>query len=205
MDVKSAFLNGYLAEEVYVQQSSILLIQNVPRVWYDKLRNFLIVNRFNRGKNDITLFTKNNGQDMIIVQIYIDGIIFGSTNTALAEEFSKLMHSEFEMSMIGEMKFFLGLRIKQLEEETFISQAKYAKDLIKKFDMMDCKPSTTPMATSISLNSDPSGMPVDITRYQGMIGSLLYLTASRSNNMHAVCLCVRFQANRKESHNKAVK
>ena len=115
------------------------------------------------------------------------------------------MQNEFEMSMMGELKFFLGLQIKQTDNGTFINQAKYTKDLLKKFDLDNVKPIGTPMATSTKLDSDEQGKPVDTRKYRGMIGSLLYLTASRPDIMFSVCLCARFQANPKESHLSAVK
>ncbi|RVW37819.1 Retrovirus-related Pol polyprotein from transposon RE1 [Vitis vinifera] len=120
-------------------------------------------------------------------------------------EFSKCMHSEFEMSMMGELNFFLGLQIKQLKEGTFINQAKYIRDLLKRFNMEEAKTMKTPMSSSIKLDMDEKGKPVNSTMYRGMIGSLLYLTASRPDIMYSVCLCARFQSCPKESHLSAVK
>jgi Reverse transcriptase (RNA-dependent DNA polymerase) len=148
---------------------------------------------------------RKRDNDLLLVQIYVDDIIFSSTNAALAEEFSILMSSEFEMSMMGELNFFLGLQIKQTPEGTFVNQKKYAKELMKKFVVEDSDTSKTPMATNINLDADESGKSVDISQYQAMIGSLLYLTASRSDIMFSVCFCARFQSNPKESHLKAVK
>jgi len=222
MDVKSAFLNGFIDEEVYVNQpqgfvdptfpnhvlrltKALYGLKQAPRAWYGRLSSFLIDNEFIRGENDTTLFTKKRDGSLLVVQIYVDDIIFGSPNAALAEEFSSLMSSEFEMSMMGELNFFLGLQIKQLVDGTFVSQTKYAKELIKKFGMIESNTSKTPMATNANLDSDPNGTSVDITQYRAMIGSLLYLTASRPDIMFAVCLCARYQANPKELHLKAVK
>ena len=115
------------------------------------------------------------------------------------------MAREFEMSMIGELNFFLGFQIKQLKEGTFIHQEKYTKDILKKFKMDDCKPIKTPMPTNGHLDLDEGGKSVDQTLYRSMIGSLLYLTASRPDIMFSVCMCARFQANTKESHISAVK
>ena len=115
------------------------------------------------------------------------------------------MSSELEMSMMGELTFFLELQIKQLKDGTFVSQTKYAKELVKKFGMEDSKIISTPMAQNANLESDPSGKTIDITQYRAMIGSLLYLTASRPDIMFAVCLCTRYQACPKESHLIAVK
>ncbi|RVW35762.1 Retrovirus-related Pol polyprotein from transposon RE1 [Vitis vinifera] len=115
------------------------------------------------------------------------------------------MHSEFEMSMMGELNYFLGLQIKQLKEGTFINQAKYIKDLLKRFNMEEAKVMKTPMSSSIKLDMDEKGKSIDSTMYRGMIGSLLYLTASRPDIMYSVCLCARFQSCPKESHLSAVK
>jgi hypothetical protein len=135
----------------------------------------------------------------------VDDIIFGSTNESLAKEFSKLMSKEFEMSMMGELTFFLGLQIKQVEEGTFVNQAKYAKELVTKYCLEDCKLAKIPVATNIRLGKDEAGKSVDISLYRAIIGSLLYLTASRPDIMHAVCLCARYQADPKESHYIAFK
>ncbi|KAJ1700593.1 hypothetical protein LUZ63_000372 [Rhynchospora breviuscula] len=222
MNVKSAFLNGWIDEEVYVQQPpgfvdhfnpdhlfkihKILYgLKQTPRAWYGRLCTFLIDNDFARGKMDTTLFTKKRDNHLLLVQIYVDDIIFGSTNATLAQEFPSLMSSEFEMSMIGELNFFLGLQIKQLQDGIFISQIKYAKELIKKFGVEDNKSLDTPMGKSANIDADEKGKPMDITLYRDIIGSLLYLTASRPDIMYAVCLCVRYQANPKKSHHKAIK
>ena len=222
MDVKSAFLNGYILEEVYVEQppgfqnhkypdhvfklkKALYGLKQAPRAWYDRLSKFLILNDFSMEKADTTLFIKVKGDDMIIVQIYVDDIIFGATNDLLCEDFAKSMSSEFEMSMMGELNFFLGLQIKQSKEGIFINQAKYVKEMLKKFEMEDAKPMNTPMSSSIKLDKDEHGVAVDTTKYRGMIGSLLYLTASRPDIMFSVGLCARFQSNPKESHLSAVK
>ncbi|RVX07110.1 Retrovirus-related Pol polyprotein from transposon RE1 [Vitis vinifera] len=115
------------------------------------------------------------------------------------------MHSEFEMSMMGELNFFLGLQIKQLKEGTFINQAKYIRDLLKRFNMEEAKTMKTPMSSSIKLDKDEKGKSIDSTMYRGMIGSLLYLTASRPDIMYSVCLFARFQSYPKESHLSVVK
>ena len=115
------------------------------------------------------------------------------------------MHSEFEMNMMEELNFFLGLQIKQLKKGTFINQAKYIRDLLKKFNLEEVKAKNTLMGSSIKLDMDEKGKCVDQTKYRGMIGYLLYLTASRPDIMYSVCLCARFQACPKESHLNVVK
>ena len=142
---------------------------------------------------------------MLVIQIYVDDIIFGSTNESLCQDFAKLMQGEFEMSMMGELTFFLGLQIKQSKEGISITQSKYTKELLKRFGMENCKPIGTPMSPSSKLDKDDEGKSVDLKYYRGMIGSLLYLTASRPDIMFSVCLCARYQSNPKESHLNAVK
>ena len=222
MDVKSAFLNGLIQEEVYVEQppgfeipdkpnhvyklqKALYGLKQAPRAWYERLSNFLLEKEFSRGKVDTTLFIKRKHNDILLVQIYVDDIIFGSTNDSLCKEFSLDMQSEFEMSMMGELKYFLGLQIKQTQEGIFINQSKYCKELIKRFGMDSAKHMSTPMSTNCYLDKDESGQSIDIKQYRGMIGSLLYLSASRPDIMFSVCMCARFQSNPKQSHLSAVK
>jgi hypothetical protein len=142
---------------------------------------------------------------MIFVQVYVDDIIFGFTNENLCKRFAKLMQSRYEMSMMGELSFFLGLQVSQKEDGIFICQSKYVRDLLRKYKLEDSSPAKTPMATATELDQDKTGKKVEITSYRGMIGSLLYLTASRPDIMFATCLCARFQSDPKESHLIAVK
>jgi len=152
MDVKSAFLNGVIEEEVFVKQppgfedlkhpdhvfklkKSLYGLKQAPRAWYDRLSNFLIKNDFKRGQVDTTLFRRTLEKDILVVQIYVDDIIFGSTNASLCKEFSKLMQDEFEMSMMGELKFFLGIQVNQLKDGVYVHQTKYTKELLKKFKL----------------------------------------------------------------------
>ena len=135
----------------------------------------------------------------------MDDIIFGATKEKMCEEFFNLMQSEFEMSMIGEIGFFLGLQIKQHPNEIFISQEKYVKDTLKKYKMNEAKIMITLMHPSSSLDKDESGKSISETEYRGIIGSLLYLTASRPNIVFVVGLCARFQTCAKKTHLTAVK
>jgi hypothetical protein len=144
------------------------------------------------GKVRTTLFTKTIEKDLFVLQIYIDDIIFGSINLDFCEEFGKIMANEFEMSMIGELSYFLDLQIKQLKNVTFVSQGKYIKDMLKKFGMEDAKGISTLMETNESLDSDTSDNMVDQKMYRSMIRSLLYVTASRLDVMFSVCMCARF-------------
>jgi len=133
----------------------------------------LLEKAFSRGNVDNTLFSKRKGKDILLVQVYVDDIIFGSTNDTICQEFSKLMQGEFEMSLMGELTFFLGLQIKQTRDVIFLSQTKYALELLKKFDLQDCKSISTPMASALSIDKDETGIEVDGKRYRGMIDSLL--------------------------------
>ena len=139
-------------------------------------------------------------KDILIVQIYVYDIIFGSTNASLSKEFSKLMQEEFEMSMIGELKFFLGIQINQCKDGVYVHQSKYTKELQKKFKLEDCKEMNTPMHPTCTLSKEDQGSKVDQKLYRGMIGSLLYLTASRPDILFSVCLCARFQSDPRETH-----
>jgi hypothetical protein len=133
------------------------------------------------------------GKDLFVCQIYVDDIIFGSTNASFCEEFSKIMTDRFDMSMMGVLKYFFGFQIKQLKDVTFISQTKYTFDLLKKFGMDMAKPIKTPMGTNGHLNLDMGGKSIDQKVYHYMIGSLLYLCASMPDIMLSVCMCERFQ------------
>jgi hypothetical protein len=195
MDVKSAFLNGPIKKEVYVEQplgfedskypnhvyklsKALYGLKQAPRAWYECLLDFLITNGFKVGKANPTLFTKTVVEYLFVCQIYVDDIIFGSTNKSTCEEFSRIMIKKFEMSMLGEFKYFLGFHIKQLQEGTFISQTKYIQYILKKFGMKDGKPIKTPMGINGHLDLDTEGKSVDQKVYRSMIGSLLYLCAS---------------------------
>jgi hypothetical protein len=140
-----------------------------------------------------------------VCQIYVANIIFGSTNQKSCEEFTRVMMQKFEMSMMGELYYFLGFQVKQLKEGTFISQTKYTQDLLKRFGMKDAKPVKAPMGTDGYLDLDKGGKSVDQKAYQTMIGFLLYLFASRLDIMLSVCMCARFQSDPKECHLVAVK
>jgi hypothetical protein len=169
------------------------------------LRGFLFSKGFEMGKVDKTPFLLRQGDDILIVQVYVDDIVFGGSSHFLVVRFAEDMSEEFEMSMMGELQFFLGLQIKQAKEETFVHQAKYMKDVLKKFKMDDSKPLSTPMSTTTTLDVDEDGEPVDQKEYQSMIGSLLYLTATRPDIQFSVCLCTRFQASSRTPHRQAVK
>ncbi|GJR00959.1 ribonuclease H-like domain-containing protein [Tanacetum coccineum] len=222
MDVKSAFLYGTIEEEVYVTQppgfkdpdhpdkvykvvKALYGLHQAPRAWYETLANYLLENGFKRGKIDQTLFIKKQKGDILLVQVYVDDIIFGSTNKELCTGFEKLMKDKFQMSSMGELTFFLGLQVQQKEDGIFISQDKYVAEILKKFNYSDVKSASTPVDLEKPLVKDGDADDVDVHLYRSMIGSLMYLTASRPDIMFAVCACARFQVTPKTSHLLAVK
>ncbi|KAK0591893.1 hypothetical protein LWI29_009888 [Acer saccharum] len=222
MDVKSAFLNGFLQEEVFVEQpkgfvdahhpnhvyrlkKALYGLKQAPRAWYERLTQFLVDNNYTRGSVDKTLFIKRDKAELFIAQIYVDDIVFCSTNNTKVQQFVDVMSHEFEMSLVSELSYFLGLQIRQMNDGIFITQAKYAKNLVKKFGLEKAKRCDTPMSTTLKLSKDASGKSVEQTLYRGMIGSLLYLTASRPDISFSVGVCARYQADPKESHLSSVK
>ncbi|GJW52040.1 putative ribonuclease H-like domain-containing protein [Tanacetum coccineum] len=222
MDVKSAFLYGIIDEEVYVSQppgfvdpkfpkkvykvvKALYGLHQAPRAWYATLSTFLLKSGYKRGTIDKTLFIKKDKNDIMLVQVYVDDIIFGSTKRSWCDEFEALMKSRFQMSSMGELTFFLGLQVKQKEDGIFISQDKYVAEILKKFDFTCVKTASTPIETQKPLTKDEEADDVDIHLYRSMIGSLMYLTASRPDIMFAVCACSRFQVTPKTSHLNAVK
>ncbi|GJZ36010.1 putative ribonuclease H-like domain-containing protein [Tanacetum coccineum] len=222
MDVKSAFLYGTIEEEVYVCQppgfvdpefpekvykveKALYGLHQAPRAWYETLSTYLLDNGFHRGQIDKTLFIKRLKGDILLVQVYVDDIIFGSTKKSLCDEFEQIMHNKFQMSSMGALTFFLGLQVKQKEDEIFISQDKYVGEILKKFGFSSIRTASTPMETNKALTKDEDGEDVDVHLYRSMIGSLMYLTSSRPDIMFSVCACSRFQVQPKVSHLNAVK
>ncbi|GJZ43281.1 retrovirus-related pol polyprotein from transposon TNT 1-94 [Tanacetum coccineum] len=193
MDVKTAFLNGELKEEVYVSQpkgfvdqdnpshvyklkKALYGLKQAPRAWFDMLSSFLTSQQFFKGAVDPTIFTRHGGNDLL------------------------LMTTKFKMSMMGQISFFLGLQISQSHRGIFINQSKYALEIVKKYGMHTTDSVDTPMVEKSKLDEDLQGKPVDATLYHNMIGSLMYLTSSRPDLIYAVCLCARYQAKPTEKH-----
>ncbi|GJV81411.1 retrovirus-related pol polyprotein from transposon TNT 1-94 [Tanacetum coccineum] len=222
MDVKTAFLNGELKEVVYVSQpegfidpdrphhvyhlkKALYGLKQAPRAWYDTLSKFLLAQGFSKGVVDPTLFIRKTGKHTLHVQIYVDDIIFASTDPKDCDRFSTEMSSKFQMSMMGQISFFLGLQISQNPRGIFINQSKYSNEILKKFDLHKSDPVDTPMVKRTKLNEDLSEIPVDQTQYRSMIGSLMYLTASRSDLVFAVCMCARYQSKPTKKHLETVK
>ncbi|GJV08999.1 retrovirus-related pol polyprotein from transposon TNT 1-94 [Tanacetum coccineum] len=222
MDMKTAFLNDELKEEVYVSQPEGFVDPNRPhhvyslkkalyglkqasRVWYDTLLKFLLAQGFSKGVVDPTLLIQKTSKHILHLQIYVDDIIFTSIDPKDCDRFSNEMSSKFQMSMMGQISFFLGLQISQNPRGIFINQSKYANEILKKFNLHKSDPVDTPMVERTKLDEDLSRIPVDQTQYRSMIGSLMYLTASRPDLVFVVCMCARYQSKPTKKHLKAVK
>ena len=150
-------------------------MKQAPRAWYDRLTHYLLDRGFKRGYADRTIFVKNDEDYLLVAQVYVDDIAFEATTNARAIEFSKEMKKEFKMSMVGELTFFLGLQFKQKKEGIFISQEKYARNIVKKFGLDSKKHASTPMSSSTKLNLDPSRVEMSPTLYRSIIRSFLQL------------------------------
>eukprot|EP00253_Pinus_taeda_P033549 PITA_33549 len=177
MDVKSTFLNGDLEEEVYIEQLDGFILGNDPNLVCRLKKALYGLKQAPRACNE----------------------------EEMSQSFALVMQKEFEMSLLGELTYFLGLQIQQKEGGSFLSQTKYLKQILKKYGMEDAKPVCTPMVTGCSLSANDESEAVHQPTYRSMIGSLLYLTGTRPDIMHAVGIVGRIQANPKETHLQAVK
>nr|GEX74415.1 copia protein [Tanacetum cinerariifolium] len=204
MDVKTAFLYGSLKEDVYVCQpegsfdadhpshvyklkKALYELKQAPRPWYDKLSTFLLHNHFFKGTIDPTLFIRRFHDDILVVHVYVDDIIFGSTHPRYTQLFSNLMKSRFEMSMMGEMTFFLGLQVNQSPCGIFINQSKYVLEILKKYGIESCDLVGILTEIKDKLDLVQNGTSVDATKYRSMIGALMYFTSRRPDIVHATC------------------
>nr|GEU52045.1 retrovirus-related Pol polyprotein from transposon TNT 1-94 [Tanacetum cinerariifolium] len=221
IDVKTAFLNGNLQEEVYVSQSegfvdpdnlnhvyklkkALYGLKQASRAWYDMLSSFLISQDFSKGSVDPTLFIRRNGNGLLLVQIYVDDVIFPASTPELCDLFAKIMCLKFKMSMMGKITFFLGLQISKSPRGIFINQSKYTLESLKKYGFESCDLVDTPMVKKSKLDKDKEEKVVDSSHYRGMIGILL-LTVSRPDLQFSICMCDRYQAWPTEKHLQAVK
>jgi hypothetical protein len=221
MDVKSAFLNGFLEEEVYVNQppgfedlkhpkkiywlkKSLYGIKQAPRAWYNRIDTYLIKIGFNRSQNEPTLYTKiDEHGKILIVCLYVDEMIY--TGNLELTNFKHAMQSEFEMTDLGMMKYFLGIEVDQSTKGIFVCQQKYAADILKRFHMEECNPIETPIPLGTKVSKKDEGPIVDSTLYKILVGNLLYLTTTRPDIMYASSLVSRFMESPKYSHWKMVK
>ncbi|OMO69325.1 Integrase, catalytic core [Corchorus capsularis] len=202
LDVKSAFLNGFLEEEIYVEQpegfvvkgseDKVYLLKNAlyglkqaPRAWYTRIDTHLLQLGFQKSKNEATLYIKQSTSDLLIVSLYVDDLLVIGSNSELVQQFKSEMFEVFDMTDLGEMSYFLGMEISQSEQGIFINQNKYAGEVLKKFKMFNCKPVPTPLVVNEKLSKDDGCEKVDETLYRSLIGCLLYLAATRPDIMYS--------------------
>ncbi|KAM1689141.1 hypothetical protein EV2_037740 [Malus domestica] len=209
LDVKSAFLNGTLHEEVYVDQpqgfevqgqedkvyklkKALYGLKQAPRAWYDEIDNYFNRSGFEKSQSEATLYTKFSDAGVLIVSLYVDDIIYTGNSDEMIQEFKKDMMKQYEMSDLGLLHHFLGLGIVQTDKSIFIHQKKYAKSLLEKFGLKECKAVKTPLAVDDKLSKEDGSEDADESLYRTVVGSLLYLTATRPDLMYASCLLARF-------------
>nr|GEX56747.1 retrovirus-related Pol polyprotein from transposon TNT 1-94 [Tanacetum cinerariifolium] len=217
MDVKTMFLNGNLREEVYVSQpdgfvdpdtpnhvyklkKALYGLKQAPRARYDMLSSFLICQNFSKCSVDPTLSIHIYDKELLLVQIYVDDIIFAASTPELCDLFAKTMCSKFKLSMMGKILFFLGLQISQSPRGIFINQSKYALESLKKYGFDSCDPVDTPMVKKSKLDEDKEGKSVNSSHYRGMISTLLYLIASSPDLQFAICMCARNVQDSRSKH-----
>ncbi|KAJ4781946.1 polyprotein [Rhynchospora pubera] len=222
MDVKSAFLNGILEEEVYVEQplgyvkkgnegkvlklkKALYGLKQAPRAWNTRIDQYFKSHGFVQCPYEHALYVKVKNGEMLVVALYVDDLIFTGNSGEMIEEFKKAMMREFEMTDLGLMSYFLGLEIKQSDDGIFISQEAYAKEVLKRFNMANCNPVSTPVECGVKLSRHDKGNVIDATLYKSLVGSLRYLTCTRPDILYAVGLVSRFMEEPRTTHWKAIK
>ncbi|CAJ2639360.1 unnamed protein product [Trifolium pratense] len=222
MDVKSAFLNGVLDEEVYIEQpqgyevkgeeekvlklkKALYGLKQAPRAWNARIDKYFQDKNFIKCPYEHALYIKAQGEDILIVCLYVDDLIFTGNNPTMFEEFKKEMTKEFEMTDIGFMSHYLGIEVKQEDHGILITQEGYAKEVLKKFKMDDANPVSTPMECGIKLSKHEEGETVDPSLFKSLVGSLRYLTCTRPDILYAVGVVSRYMEHPTTTHLKAAK
>ena len=216
-------MNGDLEEEVFVSQpegfgangqehkvyklrKALYGVKQAIRAWYKRIDSYFLQNGFTRSDNEPTLYVKgSNHSDFLIVCVYVDDMIYLRSSQILIEEFKSSMTKEFEMTDLGKLKYFLGLEVSQVEDGVFISQRKYAKDLLHRFHMYNEKPAATPMNTSEKLRHDDGTEEADSSYYRSLVGGLNYLTHTRPDIMYSVSVLSRYMHAPTMQHLEAAK
>lgn len=222
-DVKSAFLNGELSEEVFVEQpegfavkgredwvyklhKALYGLKQAPRAWNSKINDFFIDAGFTRSMSDPSLYVKKSkGDKILVVCLYVDDMIYFGTNFQLVTEFRRDMKNKFEMTDLGQLKYFLGMEVIQDEGGIFLSQKKYAQDLLKRFDMVNCNSCSTPMNTKEKLTKEDNSGPAEAVKFRSLVGGLIYLTHTRPDINFSVSLISRFMQSPSKLHMGAAK
>lgn len=223
LDVKSAFLHGELNEAVFIDQpqgyekqgeehkvyrlrKALYGLKQAPRAWYSRIEAYFIKEGFEKCYCEHTLFMKSadNGK-LLIVSLYVDDLIFTGNDEDMFKGFKESMKKEFDMTDLGKMKYFLGVEVVQNSDGIFIGQRKYAREVLERFGMKQCNSVYNPIVPGCKLSKDGSGAEIDATMYKKMVGSLMYLTATRPDLMYSVCLISRYMEKPTEMHLQAVK
>ncbi|KAJ4709756.1 Retrovirus-related Pol polyprotein from transposon TNT 1-94 [Melia azedarach] len=222
MDVKSVFLNGVLEEEVYIQQptgfevkgqedkvlklrKALYGLKQAPRAWNSRIDKYFQKNGFTKYPYEHALYIKIKDEDILIVCLYVDDLIFTGSNPSLFDDFKNTMTKEFEMTDIGLMAYYLSIEVKQEEDGIFISQQRYTKEILKKFKIENCKPISTPIECGVKLSKHEEGEKVDSTFFKSLVGCLRYLTCTRPDILYATGLVSRYMKTPTTTHFKAVK
>lgn len=215
--MKSAFLNGILDEDIYIEQPQGFLIKGAenkvyklhkalyglkqaPRAWYSQIDKYFLEKGFEKSKSEATLYTKIEGLDILIISLYVDDLIFMGNNKKMLEDFKKEMMKMYEMSDLGLLHYFLGIEVLQDEHGIFISQKKYAENILKKFKMNGCKTVAIPLVPNEKLKKEDGAEKIDASTYRSLVGSLLYLTATRPDIMYSASLLSRYMQNPSQIH-----
>lgn len=222
-DVKSAFLHGELQEDVYVEQplgyvkkgneekvyklkKTLYGLKQAPRAWYSRIESYFVRAGFHKCPYEHTIFIKlGDGGKMLIICLYVDDLIFTGNDKVMIDAFKASMMTEFEMTDLGLMCYFLGIEVVQSAAGIFVSQKKYALEILSRFQMEECNAVCTPTSADLRLKRDLNGKKVDATIYKQIVGSLMYLTSTRPDIMHAVSLISRYMENPTELHLLAAK
>lgn len=222
LDVKSAFLYGELTEEVFVEQpqgyvkkgeehkvykllKALYGLKQAPRAWYRKIEAYFVREGFRRCEYEYTLFVKEEGNKILIVSLYVDDLIFTGNDETMLKHFKSSMKREFEMTDLGKMKYFLGVEVIQDSEGIFISQRKYAKEILERFNLQNANHVKNPIVPGVKLTEDGDENRVDSTVYKQLVGSLMYITTTRPDLMFVVCLLSRYMSDPREEHMQAAK
>lgn len=223
LDVKSAFLHGELNEAVFIDQpqgyekqseehkvyklrKALYGLKQAPRAWYSRIEAYFIKEGFEKCYCEHTLFVKSGDEGkVLIVSLYVDDLIFTGNDGDMFRRFKESMKKEFDMTDLGKMRYFLGVEVMQNSDGIFMSQRKYAKEVLERFGMKHCNSAYNPIVPGCKLSKDGSGAVVDATMYKQMVGSLMYLTATRPDLMYSVCLISRYMEKPTEMHLQAVK
>jgi transposase InsO family protein len=221
LDVKSAFLHGELSEDIYVEQplgyhkgdsrkvyklkKALYGLKQAPRAWYSKIESYFDSKGFQKCPAEHTLFVKVEDRDILIVSVYVDDLIVTGSNEGKIKDFKQSMMKQFAMTDLGKMKYFLGVEVSQTEDGIFIHQSKYASEILDKFGMTNCNSVNNPIVPGSKLVKDENGKAGDAKNYKQIVGSLMYLLATRPDLAFSVCLCARYMDRPTEIHFAAVK